>query len=53
MIGHMTSFGEIREHLLNKKLKNLQFESIIISGENHMTAILSTGIKGLKFLYGK
>ncbi len=43
----------MREQILNKKLKNLQLDSVIILGESHMTAIPSAMIKGLKFLYGK
>jgi len=49
----LQSFSQMREQILNKKLKNLKLESVIISGESHMTAIPSAMIKGLKYLYGK
>jgi predicted alpha/beta superfamily hydrolase len=49
----LTDFSIIREQLLKKKTSSLKIETLIIQDENHITAIPSTILKGLKFLYGK
>jgi len=48
----LRGYTEIKMQILQKKTDALKFEPVIILDENHMTAIPSTFIKGLKFLYG-
>ena len=48
----LRGYTEIKMQILQKKTDALKFETVIILDENHMTAIPSTFIKGLKFLYG-
>ena len=48
----LRGYTEIKMQILQKKTDGLKFEPVIILDENHMTAIPSTFIKGLKFLYG-
>ncbi|MEN8153121.1 MAG: alpha/beta hydrolase-fold protein [Acidobacteriota bacterium] len=48
----LQSYSQIREQLLKKKPDSMQLETVIILDEDHMTALPSTIIKGLKFLYG-
>lgn len=49
----LRGYTEIKMQILQKKTDALKLETVIILGENHMTAIPSALIKGLKFLYGK
>ncbi|MEN8139481.1 MAG: hypothetical protein ABFR62_13740, partial [Bacteroidota bacterium] len=49
----LESYSKFREQLLAKKPDSLQFESVIIFGEDHMTAVPAAIVKGLKYLYGK
>ena len=47
----LKAFEDLRESLIKNKSSNLEFKSVIIIDEDHYTAIPSTIIKGLKFLY--
>ena len=49
----LQSYSQIKEQLLKLKPAGMQIESVIILDEDHLTAIPSTIIKGLKFLYSK
>ena len=49
----LRGYTEIKMQILEKKTDSLHLETVIILGEDHMTAIPSTIVKGLKFLYGK
>lgn len=48
----LKAFVDLRESLIKNKSSKLKLESVIIPNEDHYTAIPSTLIKGLKFLYG-
>ncbi len=48
----MKGFTDIIEQLLKIKPSDLQLKSVIIIGEDYLTAIPSAIIKGLKSLYG-
>ena len=47
----LKAFEDLRESLIKNKSSNLELESVIIIDEDHYTAIPSTILKGLKFLY--
>ena len=49
----LRGYTEIKMQILEKKQDSLQLETVIILGEDHMTAIPSTIVKGLSFLYPK
>ena len=49
----LKGYVDIKMQILEKKTDSLHLETVIILGEDHMTAVPSTIIKGLKFLYGK
>lgn len=48
----LKAFADFRSLILTKNLPDLNFESAIITGEGHISAIPQTLIKGLTFLYG-
>jgi predicted alpha/beta superfamily hydrolase len=48
----LKGFADLRDFILAVDLAYLNFESTIIYGEGHVSAIPQTLIKGLKFLYG-
>lgn len=49
----LRGFSEMKMQILEKKTDSLHLETVIILGEDHLTAIPSTVVKGLKFLYRK
>jgi predicted alpha/beta superfamily hydrolase len=50
--AHLRGYEDLKMQILQKKTDALKFETVIIIGENHMTAVPSELIKGFKFLYG-
>ncbi len=51
--SQLRGYSELREQILLKKPDALRTEFVIILDEDHMAAIPSTILKGLKFLFGK
>ena len=49
----LRAFEDLREFLIRRKPSGLNLETIIIQNEDHYTAIPSTILKGLKYLYKK
>ena len=49
----LRAFEDLREFLVRRKPSDLNLETIIIPDEDHYTAIPSTILKGLKYLYKK
>lgn len=51
--SQLQEYSQIKEQILKKKQENMDLETVIILDEDHLTALPSSIIKGLKFLYGK
>jgi len=49
----LRGYTEIKMQILEKKTDSLHLETVIILDEDHLSAIPSTIVKGLKFLYSK
>lgn len=49
----LKSFADLRDFIQTLDLPNLEFRSIIIEDEGHLSAVTSSLAKGLTFLYGE